>query len=169
MKKNILITVVIVLAVALAAVLLWREKVGPVALSPTPSPSSTAPTPSPTSPTPRENTGQTVALSVTVSASGNMRVYEPDPGDTVNRPLVLKGDGRFFEGVYHYRLRDSDGTVLAQGQGIAGPPDLDNYRTFEVTLNYDRPRGDEGKLEVFAISARDGSEIDKVVITVQFR
>ena len=104
----------------------------------------------------------------TSSDSGNIRVYEPDANDTVSLPLVIEGEARVFEAAYNYRLLDEDGTVLVARYGTAEAEDTGEFGTFSVRASYPEPQGETGTLEVFALSAKDGSEIDMVSIPVKF-
>ncbi len=104
----------------------------------------------------------------TSSASGNIVVYEPDPSDEVGVPLVITGKARVFENQFAYRLTDAAGTVLVLGTATADAPDIGEFGEFTVSASYDEPATDTGTLEVFQYSAKDGTEVDKVTIAVNF-
>jgi len=98
----------------------------------------------------------------------NIIVENPNPGDEIGLPLRISGRARVFENQFVYRLKDGDGSVLSQGSIYAHSPDVGLYGPFEADVNYPEPKGTAGELEVFDSSAKDGSEIDKVVIPVVF-
>jgi nucleoid-associated protein YgaU len=71
----------------------------------------------------------------------------PRAHDIVDDPVEVAGVGTGFEGTLQARVRDASGNELAQ-------------RSFEA--------GGTGILEVFEISANDGSEINKQVVRLVF-
>jgi hypothetical protein len=99
----------------------------------------------------------------------NIRVTEPSSNEEIGQPLVIRGSARVFESVFQFRLRDQDGSILLQGSGLAAPITTGALGAFEVITSYSKPKGKTGVLEVFAYSAKDGSEIDKVVIPLRFK
>lgn len=106
--------------------------------------------------------------SATISASGRIRVYMPNPGDVIGLPLEISGDGQLFEGAWNYRIRDARGVVILERHATAGEADLDGFRSFRELVNYPALRTSAGTVEVFTYSARDGSEQDLVKIPVTF-
>lgn len=99
----------------------------------------------------------------------NIRVTSPQPNEEIGLPLVIQGEARVFENTFLYRLRDEDGTVLVEGFDTADAPDIGQFGPFTVSTMYSAPKGTRGTLEVFSDSAKDGSEINKVIIPVRFR
>ncbi|PIS04665.1 MAG: hypothetical protein COT81_05285 [Candidatus Buchananbacteria bacterium CG10_big_fil_rev_8_21_14_0_10_42_9] len=98
----------------------------------------------------------------------NIKVFEPVSGQTIGATLKITGEARVFENTVNYRLVDSDSTVLLESFTTANAPDIGLYGPFEAITLYPAPNSETGKVEVFTYSARDGSEIDKVVIPVRF-
>ncbi len=96
-----------------------------------------------------------------------IKVSQPEPYQTVSSPFDISGQASVFEAVLNYRLKDSSGNVLADGftmtaEGFAMSP-------FSKSLDYADPQTDSGVLEVFAVSPKDGSEINKISIPVSFK
>ncbi|MCG8402363.1 MAG: GerMN domain-containing protein [Firmicutes bacterium] len=94
-------------------------------------------------------------------------VTHPSSNQMVGIPLLIKGSARVYEGTVNIRLLDNSGAVLAEtyttaSQGAPGRGD------FETSLKFDPPKEGKGTLEVFCISAKDGSEQDKVSVPVQW-
>jgi len=93
-------------------------------------------------------------------------VRQPKPYDIVDDPVRIAGVGTGFEGQIAARVRDGHGAQLARvsvpagGTGIWG-----NYRT---ALEVGVPATAQGTLEVFEVSAKDGSELHKVVVAITF-
>jgi hypothetical protein len=105
--------------------------------------------------------------SITPSASANIEVLAPLTGDSIKTGFVVKGNARTFENVVNVRLSDSNGNVLNETYTTANAPDVGQFGPFNVIINYTTD-ATEGILEVFQYSAKDGSEIDKVIIPLQF-
>lgn len=103
------------------------------------------------------------------------RVYEPAiwlthpvENQVISIPLLVKGSARVFEGTVHVRVVDKNGTVLAQGFTTAtqGAP---GRGSFELRLTFEPPPAGFGYVEAFEISAKDGSEQNKVSIPVKWQ
>lgn len=92
-------------------------------------------------------------------------VTTPSPGQKVGTPLEARGSARVFEAAVNARLVDNSGRVLAQGTTTAaqGAPLRGD---FVLSLPFSGAPGGSGNLEVFWISPKDGSEMDKIVIPV---
>ncbi len=95
----------------------------------------------------------------------NILVDEPLDKQDFTGPLKVAGFARVFEGTVNYRLKDSEGKVLAEGFATAkqGAPE---FGYFEAEIKTGQVEG-LLTLEVFQISAQDGAEIDKVVRTLE--
>jgi len=94
-------------------------------------------------------------------------VRQPLPFDIVDDPVAVAGVGTGFEGVFAARVRDGNGTQLAQVTINAGGTGvLANYRTTLALGGV--PATPQGTLEVFESSAKDGSDINKIVVPITF-
>jgi len=98
----------------------------------------------------------------------NIKVAEPLVDALVTSPLTVKGEARVFENQFSYELLDEDGSVLAEGQGVANAADMGQFGPFEIKIEFSEPKGQTGILNVFDNSAKDGSRIDEVKIPVKF-
>ncbi len=103
-----------------------------------------------------------------MSESGNVEVKSPHVGEIIGLPLMVTGSARVFESTLNYRLLDADGTVLAAGYVMTNAPDMGEFGDFTITTSYAAPSGTVGTLEVFDYSAKDGSVIDLVQVSVVF-
>ena len=118
------------------------------------------PAPPTASPTPRP--------SPITSAKGLITVREPASGQTIRGGVVVSGDASVFEANVQYRIVTAAGTVVAQGHttaSAAGP----QRGTFKVEVKFDVPYyGEQGFVEVFETSAKDGtiSDIVRVPVTI---
>ena len=94
-------------------------------------------------------------------------VRQPQPFDLVDDPVEACGVGTGFEATFAARVRDDNGvelalaTIMAGGTGIWG-----NYHA-SLPLSA-LPATPQGILEVFEFSAKDGSEINKVIVPITF-
>ncbi len=94
-------------------------------------------------------------------------VCQPQAFDIVDDPIDVCGIGTGFEATFAARVRDATGrqlssaTIHAGGAGIWG-----NYHAALPLGGV--PATPHGTLEVFEFSARDGSEINKVVVPIVF-
>lgn len=105
--------------------------------------------------------------SITPSASINIEVLTPLTGDNVKSGFSVKGNARTFENMVAIRLLDSIGNVLIETNTMANAPDVGKFGPFEKSIIFETS-DTSGSLEVFQYSAKDGSEIDKVIIPLQF-
>ena len=94
-------------------------------------------------------------------------VRHPRPHDIVDDPVEIAGVGTGFEGTLQARLRNHAGDEIAQRHFNAGGTGIWGNFFFRIDVPGvpNRPRG---TLEVYEISAEDGSEINKRVIPIVF-
>ena len=94
-------------------------------------------------------------------------VRHPRPHDIVDDPVEVAGVGTGFEGTLQARLRNHAGDEIAQRHFDAGGTGIWGNFFFRIDVPGipNRPRG---TLEVFEISAEDGSEIHKRVVPIVF-
>lgn len=94
-------------------------------------------------------------------------VNTPVANQTINSPLTIRGNALVFEATVSYRLKDTNGNILAQGFTMAdsGAPDRGD---FEAVLHFSPSSSGEGQLEVFEVSAKDGSDVNMVIIPVKW-
>lgn len=91
----------------------------------------------------------------------------PRPHDIVDDPIEVAGVGTGFEGTLQVRVRDHRGTELVQRHFQAGGTGI--WGNFFLRVNVPGvPANPHGTLEVFELSAEDGSEINKRVRRIVF-
>jgi germination protein M len=95
-------------------------------------------------------------------------VIAPIADQTITSPVRIKGNARIFEAMVSYLLRDANGNILAQGSTMAtaGAPDRGD---FEAQLSFTPASVGKGQLEVYEESMKDGSEMNMVIIPVQWQ
>lgn len=95
-----------------------------------------------------------------------IKVNHPAPGDVVRNPAHIAGYGTAFEGTISLRIRDDDGTVIAEGSTQGGSNGV--IGEFTANLEFDRgPNRRLGVVEAFEESASGSDEdlhLDRVPI-----
>lgn len=94
-------------------------------------------------------------------------VTSPVSGQKVESPLQVKGSARVFEATVNVRLMDESGKAIAESFTTAteGAP---GRGQFELSLPFNAPSPGRGELEVFWRSPKDGKELDKVSVPVNW-
>ncbi len=97
----------------------------------------------------------------------NIRVRHPRENDIVDDPVEVAGVGTGFEGTLVARLRNASGQQIAERSFQAGGTGIWGSFFFRIDVPNvpNRPRG---TLEVFEISAEDGSERFKRVVPILY-
>ncbi len=136
------------------------------AITPTPSPKNgiTFRTKTPTS-TPAGTASPTVTPSP--AAAQNIVVTFPVPNSSVVSPVHVEGKARTFESAVDARIRDKAGKEIARESTVALVQDTGKFGPFKMDLILPQLTSPELTLEVFSISPKDGSEIDKILIPLR--
>jgi len=98
----------------------------------------------------------------------NIMVSNPVSYELIGNVLILSGKARVFENTVNFHLKDRAGNTLVKDYVTAQSTDMGKFGSFYKETVYAPPQDSEGILEVFQVSARDGTEIDKVIIPVIF-
>ena len=93
-------------------------------------------------------------------------VRQPMSFDIVDDPVRACGVGTGFEGQFVARVRDGHGNQLAMVPVHAGGTGI--WGNYDVALTVATPSTAQGSLEVFEVSAADGSELNKVAVPITF-
>lgn len=99
--------------------------------------------------------------------TGAIEMFSPVAGGLYHSPIEVIGNSLTFEGVVNIRLSLADGTLLAERYAMGGGTEhrfFHTYVRFEILTGDPEPQ--EAMLEVFEVSAKDGSEINKVTIPI---
>ena len=89
-------------------------------------------------------------------------------GDLLTNTTSIKGSMSVFENTMNYRLYDENGNIIAEHY-VNGKLNGLTRADFDFTIDFKTPNSDKGKLQLFAISAKDGSEFGHVDIYVRFK
>lgn len=106
---------------------------------------------------------------IVVATSGELLISTPRPGDTITTPLKVNGLVRGFENKVGMRLKNKDGVVVRETKFTAKQGEIGTFISLGADMIFAQPTvpGD-GTFEAFTFSAKDGSEINKVVIPIKF-
>jgi hypothetical protein len=122
-------------------------------------PSTNPPAPSPSSSSPVPPASQT----------SNIKVEMPKNGEKLTAGSIVKGTAQVFEGRLAYRVKSNrKGQLILGTTSVSGDSSQMSPFSFEIAYEKEPDAGDSGVLEVFSYSPKDGSEINKVVISVTF-
>lgn len=106
-------------------------------------------------------------------SSDNITINLPGMNERVGSTFLVKGKARVFENIVSVRIKNKlNGKIYDQGTAYANAKDMGQFGDFTYYAHLkDDPSlktGDELLLEAYQNSAKDGSEIDKVTIQLQF-
>ncbi|NPV74353.1 MAG: spore gernimation protein [Pelotomaculum sp.] len=111
--------------------------------------------------------GQPFSRDVSKVYEPSIWVTSPVPGQKVTSPIEVRGSARVFGATVNARLLDGSGRELARGTAAAaqGAPLRGD---FILSLPFHAVPPGSGNLEVYWISPRDGSELDKIIVPVSW-
>lgn len=92
-------------------------------------------------------------------------VENPAVGDTIASPVHLTGTANTFEAAFTIDVIDANGNLL-QEQHAQATSGTGTRGTFDVSVPFKVKEQQSGKVEVFELSAKDGSKINVVEIPV---
>lgn len=134
MKKNILITLCIIVVLACIGLII-QQKFRPSPSAPTPAPSQNAYPTSPAAADPHDNI---------------IKLEEPLPQSLTSSPLLIKGKARgqwYFEASFPVILKDANGKIIAQAPAQAqGEWMTTEFVPFTATLTFSKPATATGTL-----------------------
>lgn len=92
----------------------------------------------------------------------SIELLAPVAGVAYHSPLDITGFSRTFEGNVNIRLLDSEGEVLAERSAIGGS--VDGFDFFHTYVRFTVTEVQTGTLEVFEVSAEDGSRLTETKV-----
>jgi hypothetical protein len=104
-----------------------------------------------------------------ISYEPNIKVVSPVKNDVVTSPFKVIGKARVFEGNVNIRLVDSNGNILSETvvQATAGAP---SWGDFEAIISYKALKEPQnGILQVFSLSPKDGSVQNLVSVPLKLK
>lgn len=103
------------------------------------------------------------------SPKGNIIIYEPQVNATVSSPIKISGKGRAFEGTIYISIKSKEGIEIIKENISLPAGDPQKLKSFTAYIPYDFDYTQEGYLEIYSISPKDGSIQDLVRIPVKFK
>jgi hypothetical protein len=100
------------------------------------------------------------------SATANIAIDSPDPGDAIASPLAVRGSALAWEGVVNVEVRQ-DGSRQPLGTGVVTGGG-DTMRPFAGEIDYSSPTADRGAVLFISHSAMDGRVWQAGVVRVSF-
>lgn len=143
-------------------------QIQPTQIVPTPQAQPTVPAPTTIpvqSPAPTQS-----APPVSANARRMIAVTQPAAGSTISNPLTIKGTANFwpFEATLTAQVKDAAGNVLGVGPVMVNAPDVGQGGPFAGSITFTAPKmAQEGTLEVFEASAKDGSIVAITTTKIQ--
>ncbi|NLM45677.1 MAG: protease complex subunit PrcB family protein [Firmicutes bacterium] len=100
-----------------------------------------------------------------VAESDGIKVFQPAPGDIVERQFSVEGIANIFEGNFLYKLTDSKNRVIVSGYSTAA---MGDWKRFQVDFDIDSNLQIEHDLQLMLYTerAKDGAIQEKVVINL---
>lgn len=105
----------------------------------------------------------------TINQEKNILVDAPKPEEEIGLPFTISGEARVFENNVNVVLKDRTGTVLLEDIILADAPEVGEFGKLEKNFSYLEPQTNSGTLEVFSLSAENGTRINENVIPVKFK
>jgi hypothetical protein len=151
----------------LASGVVFLKSQQPEVLAPTPSPNVIQ---APASINAAEAFPSAVISASSANQPANIVIIKPLSNQTVSLPFTIEGQARVFENQFSYRIKDDQGKLLKEGTGYANAPDVGQFGDFKITVETlpNLTASGSGIIEVLEYSAKDGSEINKVSVPVNF-
>jgi hypothetical protein len=114
---------------------------------------------------------------VVVTSNEFLQVDSPKPYQEITSPVLVSGKSNFFETTTSVTIRVTDGPILVN-KSVNASGWMDKLYPFSVAVNYtkqDIPKIIDhigpltGVVEVYEVSPKDGSPINKISIPVVFK
>lgn len=104
-----------------------------------------------------------------VCNSNNIKVSNLKINEEIKLPFSIIGEARVFENQFNYRIKDSTGKIIKEGVVYAKAKDAGQFGAFELKITSLKTTDTKITLELFDFSAKDGSEIDGVIVPLQLK
>lgn len=101
------------------------------------------------------------------SQNGRIVVEHPSPGDRISDVVEVNGLSDTYEATVVIRVKDADGTVMAEGTAAGGMMGMKPF-SGRVVLER-RSTSSEGTIEVEELGGKDSAAVERVSVPVQFK
>lgn len=102
------------------------------------------------------------------SSDGEILVTQPCVKDTLGSKFQIQGKARVFEATFQVSIVSSRGMVLYSNNFMTTGGDIGQKNPFDETITWDSPGQGTGTVNVYELSAQDGSVEHLVSIPVKF-
>lgn len=96
-----------------------------------------------------------------------VEIVSPKPNTTIKNPVKITGQAAVFEAVLQIRIKDASGLILAQTKTMTAQGQ--KMSPFSANVKYKKPTRPKGAIEIYSLSPKDGSEINKITIPIVFQ
>ncbi len=105
------------------------------------------------------------------SQSGAITLNTPLAGDVISSGTTVSGTAQVFEGRLNYELLDANGKVLSSDSvQVTGDSAVKSPYSFVLNFTKVNKVGTEkGTLNVYSISAKDGSRINEIALDITLK
>ena len=99
--------------------------------------------------------------------NNSIEVTAPKINERIKSPVQISGQAAIFEAQFNARIKDNSGLILAETQ--LRTEEGQTMSPFSAKIKYKKSSANQGIIEVFDVSPKDGAEIYKVSIPVTFQ
>jgi len=112
---------------------------------------------------------QKPSIKITNKYFGNefIQIKSPQKNAVIKNPVLISGKANVYEGTVRVRIIDDKKNVLVN-TFTTSDGSMDKLYPFKKEITYETPQTENGLIEIFEESAKDGSEIYKIEIPVIF-
>ena len=96
-----------------------------------------------------------------------IELFSPVNGAIYHSPIEVIGYSQTFEASVVVRLRDAAGNILGTRRSVGGG--ADGFAFFHTYVRFEVSEATAATLEIFEVSAKDGSEINQVQVPIILR
>ena len=120
----------------------------------------------------KENVAPTIqkpSLEIKDNYFGNefIQIKLPQKNTVIENPVLISGKANVFEANVRVRILDDNKNILAD-DFITADGWMDKLYLFKKEIDYKMPQTENGLIEIFEESAKDGSDLHKIEIPVVF-
>lgn len=105
---------------------------------------------------------------IRVDKAPNIILLTPQENAEIGLPVEITGVARVFENNLNVRVKDKEGNILGENNVTALSPDIGKFGEFKFSLNYYEPKTEEGYVEAFDYSAKDGTVENLDSVSIRF-
>jgi len=98
----------------------------------------------------------------------NIKIDRPSDNEQLSSPFTVEGQAKVYENDVYVRVTSKDGRVLIEEQTTANYSDAGQWGDFDIDIDYEFSLTKEGYVEIYSLSAKDGSEENLIQIPVKF-